>query len=87
MARYEVLIKASAVRELGAIGQKKDRQRLARRISALGNDPRPSGCRKLSGDEERYRVRQGQHRIVYAIDDGRRTVTVFKIGHRRDVYR
>jgi mRNA interferase RelE/StbE len=87
VASYEVLIKASAVKELEAIGQKKDRQRLARRISALGNDPRPPRCRKLSGDEERCRVRQGQHRIVYAVDDGKRTVTVFKIGHRKAVYR
>lgn len=87
MASYEVLIKASAVRELEAIGQKRGRQRVARRIAALGNDPRPPGCRKLSGSEERYRVRQGQHRIVYAVDDGERTVTVFKVGHRKDVYR
>ncbi len=86
MARYELLIKPSAVRELEAIRSKNDRQRIARRIHALGNDPRPTACEKLSG-QPRYRVRQGDYRVVYEVDDRRRVVAIIKVGHRRDVYR
>jgi mRNA interferase RelE/StbE len=57
------------------------------RIEALGDDPRPQGCQKLVGQEERYRVRQGRYRIVYCVDDTSRVVDVFKVGHRRGVYR
>lgn len=86
MANYRVLIKPSAVRELEAIGTKKDRQRVAARVAALAADPRPPGVQKLSG-RERYRIRQGRYRIVYSIEDERPAVTVVRIGHRRDVYR
>jgi mRNA interferase RelE/StbE len=50
------------------------------------SDPRPPGAQKLSG-EEKYRIRQGQLRILYEIDDRDAVVTVVKVGHRRDVYR
>lgn len=86
MARYELLIKPSALRELQAVRSKQDRRRIARRINALGDEPRPSGCEKLSG-QPRYRVRQGDYRVVYEVDDQRRIVTIVKVGHRRDVYR
>jgi mRNA interferase RelE/StbE len=58
-----------------------------RRIQALAAEARPPGCEKLSGSEDRYRVRQGRYRVVYHVDDPSLTVTVVKIGHRRDVYR
>ena len=86
MAGYELLIKPSAVKELEAIGSKKDRQRVADRISALGNEPRPNACEKLSG-QAKYRVRQGDYRVVYEVDDQRRVVAIVKVGHRREVYR
>ena len=86
MESYEVRIKPSAVKELERVATKKDRTRIVRRIRELAEDPRPPGCEKLS-TLERYRVRQGAYRIVYAVDDGERQVTVVKIGHRRDVYR
>ena len=86
MARFEVLIKRSAVKEIESIPRKKDRQRVVRRIGQLADDPRPPGCRKLSG-RDRYRIRQGSYRIVYAIEDERLIVYVVKVGHRRDVYR
>ena len=85
MASYSVSIKESAVREIEAI-PRKDRERIMRRIGALSGNPRPPGCEKLSG-EERYRVRQGQYRTVYSIDDVGKAVVIFKIGHRREVYR
>ncbi|MEN8184543.1 MAG: type II toxin-antitoxin system RelE/ParE family toxin [Myxococcota bacterium] len=86
MASYELRIKKSAARELEAVGQKRDRRRVAERIQRLGEEPRPPGCEKLSG-LDRYRVRQGNYRILYAVDDDASTVTGVKIGHRRDVYR
>ena len=86
MASYKVFIKPSAAAELEAIPHKKERQRIADRVRALSEDPRPAGCEKLHA-QERYRVRQGRYRIVYSVDDEERAVIVVKIGHRKDVYR
>ena len=86
MAQYKVLIKTSAAKEIKAISNKKDRQRVVRRIQQLGEIPRSPGCQKLSG-RERFRVRQGQYRIVYGIEDNELIVFVVKVGHRKDVYR
>lgn len=86
MARYRLLIKPSAVKEIEAIPTKKDRQRVVDRIRALTVDPRPSGAQKLSGSE-RYRIRQGHYRILYSIEDDHLIVLVVKVGHRKDVYR
>lgn len=85
MGNYRLLIKPSAVKELEVL-PKKDRQRIADRISRLSGVPRPPAAEKLSG-LERYRLRQGTYRIVYAIDDEERVVLVVKVGHRREVYR
>lgn len=82
---YELRIKPSAVKELRAL-QERDRARIVERIQALSQDPRPRGCEKLT-DGARYRVRQGTFRVLYEVDDGERTVTIVKIGHRRHVYR
>ncbi|TMH27788.1 MAG: type II toxin-antitoxin system RelE/ParE family toxin [Betaproteobacteria bacterium] len=87
MAGYRLLIKPSAGKEIEALGQKKDRQRIVNRIAALASEPRPAGSEKLAGAEGRYRIRQGQFRIVYAVDDARRTIEVVKVGHRREVNR
>ena len=85
MASYRVLVKRSAAKELEALPLK-DRRRVARRIQGLAAEPRPPGCEKLSG-QEKFRLRQGDYRILYAVDDTQLTVTVVKLGHRRDVYR
>lgn len=85
MDAYELLVKPSAVKELEAIS-KKDRRRVIRRIEGLAADPRPPGCEKLSG-EDKYRVRQGDYRVIYLVSDASHEVIVFKIGHRREVYR
>ena len=87
MARYRVAIKRSASRELEAVARKGDRQRLVTRLEALSGNPRPPGCEELAGHADRYRVRQGGYRVVYAVDDAERVVVIFKIGHRREVYR
>ena len=87
MAEYRLLIKPSALKELDAVGSKRDRQRIVNRIQALAADPRPTGFDKMAGGVSLFRVRQGRYRIVYAIDDAARMVDVIKIGHRREVYR
>jgi len=86
VARFKLRIKKSAAKELEAIPRKSDRRRLVARIQALAENPRPRGCKKLSGSE-RYRVRQGSYRIVYAIEDDQFVVYVVKIGDRKRVYR
>lgn len=85
MASYSLLIKPSAVKELEALSPK-DRRRIIARIAELAQEPRPHGCEKLSGGEQ-YRVRQGDYRVVYGVDDEAHSVLVVKVGHRRDVYR
>jgi mRNA interferase RelE/StbE len=79
-----VVVKRSVERELRAV-PKADLDRLVRRIRSLAEDPRPPGSETLSG-QDRYRVRQGDYRVVYAVDD-ERIVEIVKIGHRREVYR
>jgi len=85
MAVYSIVFKASAAKELHAI-PKRDLQRILDRIGSLAADPRPLGSEKLSG-QERYRIRQGNYRIIYSIEDVQLTVWVVKVGHRREVYR
>jgi len=87
VASYRVLIKTSAGKELAAVASKADRQKLVGRVQGLAINPRPHGSEKLAGYADRYRVRQGNFRIVYLIDDAASTVTIFKVGHRKDVYR
>lgn len=87
MDSYKIQIKSSASKELELVGTKKDRQRIVGHIYGLANDPRPANSEKLAGEEDKYRIRQGNYRVVYSIDDNRRVVIVTKIGHRREVYR
>jgi len=86
VARYKLRIKKSAAKELEAIPRKSDRRRIVTRIEELADNPRPTGCKRLSGSE-RYRIRQGPYRIVYAIEDEHLVVYVVKIGDRKNVYR
>jgi len=85
VALYNVLITKSAAKELAAIPEK-DRRRIIERIRGLSGEPRPFGVEKLSGDDK-YRIRQGNFRILYEILDRDLVVTVIRIGDRRDVYR
>lgn len=88
MARtaYTVELKPAAFRALKRI-QRKDQLRIGVKIDSLGADPRPQGCEKLAGEEDLYRVRVGDYRILYTIRDNRLLVLVVEIGHRREVYR
>jgi mRNA interferase RelE/StbE len=85
VASYKVFIKPSAAKELEAV-PKKDRLRIVEKVQALSSNPRPPGCEKLSG-EEKYRIRQGNYRVLYSIEDEAIIVIIVKIAHRRDVYR
>jgi mRNA interferase RelE/StbE len=87
VANYRLLLKPSAAKEIERVGSKTDRRRIVERIGGLAKEPRPNGAEKLAGYDDRYRVRQGNYRIVYLIDDSRLEITVYKIGHRREVYR
>jgi len=73
------------VKELEAI-PRKDRLRIVGKIQALGSNPRPGGCEKLSGLEQ-YRIRQGRYRVVYSISDRDKSAVIVKIAHRREAYR
>lgn len=64
-----------------------DRTRIGKRIRSLADDPRPAGATKLVGLYNSYRVRQGNYRIVYIIEDSIRIVRITRIGHRKDVYK
>ncbi|OGR57442.1 MAG: addiction module antitoxin [Elusimicrobia bacterium RIFCSPLOWO2_02_FULL_39_32] len=85
MASYKVLIKRSAEKELRLV-PKIDLTRIVSKVQSLSIEPRPHGCEKLSG-EEKYRIRQGDWRIVYSINDTHQTIEIVKVGHRREIYR
>ncbi len=85
MARYELRFRSSVAKDLRGIPPA-DVRRILARIETLRDDPRPPGCEKLSA-QERYRLRQGSYRILYAVADADATVEIVKVGHRRDVYR
>jgi mRNA interferase RelE/StbE len=85
MAHYRVIVRKSVAKDMRGI-PKKDARRIVAVIKSLADTPRPSGSKKLSG-QERYRLRQGNYRILYEIEDDRLIVCVVRVGNRRDVYR
>lgn len=87
MASYSILINTSAGKELAAVGSKADRQRIVGRLQNLASNPRPHGSEKLAGYSDRCRIRQGNYRVVYLVDDDAQEVTIYKVGDRKDAYR
>jgi mRNA interferase RelE/StbE len=85
MAAYKIFFRRSVDKDFSAI-PKRDLRKVLRRIEMLSEDPRPSGCEKLTG-QERFRVRQGRYRIVYSIQGKDLTVWIVKVGHRKDICR
>lgn len=79
-------IAASAARSFRKL-QPETRRRLSRKIDSLALDPRPDGVKKLHGEENVYRVRDGDFRIIYQIEDRKLLILVLSVGNRRDVYR
>jgi mRNA interferase RelE/StbE len=85
-AIYNIFIRKSALRELSKITAPTS-VRIQHAIDALAHDPRPRGCRKLTGGVGAYRIRVGDFRVVYEIDDNAVIVVIVRLGHRKDVYR
>jgi len=83
---YTVIIENKAQKEFLKLSPPNDNS-VKKVIEKLGNVPRPSGAKKLSGTKDGYRVRVGEYRILYTIDDRRKVLTIYRIGHRREVYR
>ena len=85
MAAYRISFRASVMKDLKKIPGN-DLRKIMKKIYGLGDNPRPHGCEKLTS-RERYRIRHGNYRIIYSIQDDELTVWVVKIGHRKDTYR
>jgi mRNA interferase RelE/StbE len=83
---YRVELKQSAVDSLSKIPTN-DRKRIGKKIDTLAVNPRPRGVLKLTGDENMYRIRSGDYRIIYQIEDDKLLVLVVRVGQRGDVYR
>lgn len=83
---YSIQFTARAVRDLEDL-PKPDQVRIAARIDALAATPRPAGCKKLESKERLYRIRVGDFRVIYRIEDRKLIVLVIRIGNRRDIYR
>jgi mRNA interferase RelE/StbE len=85
VVKYSLEIKQSAQRELDALDDALF-TRIDRKILALAANPRPAGCKKLKGYKDLWRVRVGDWRVLYIIDDAAKLVTVTRIAHRREAY-
>jgi mRNA interferase RelE/StbE len=84
---FRLNIKPSAVKELQAIADKATLARLIERIKSFSVQPRPSGSEQLAGRSSLFRIRQGNYRVIFSVDDRFRVVDILKVGHRRDLYR
>ena len=82
---YDVALSATAGRQFAAL-PRQVQQRLTTVINRLASDPRPPGCKKLTG-KNFYRVRAGDYRVIYTVEDDKLLVLVVSAGHRRDIYR
>jgi mRNA interferase RelE/StbE len=85
VAKYSLEIKQSAQKELDALDETLF-IRIDRKILALADNPRPTGCKKLKGYKDQWRIRSGDWRVVYIIDDAAKLISVTRIAHRREVY-
>ena len=82
---YKVEISPSAEKQIKSL-PKREQTKIIKRAYKLVDDPRPPGVKKLKGVNSLYRIRQGDWRIVYTVEDKRLVVLVVKVGHRKEVY-
>lgn len=82
---HEVYLEGAAERDLKRLPAEAF-HRIVPHIRALADNPRPTGCRKLAGSESDWRLRVGDYRIIYEVDDAENTVRVFRVRHRREAY-
>jgi mRNA interferase RelE/StbE len=85
VVKYSLKIKQSAQKELDALDDALF-SRIDRKILALAGNPRPTGCKKLKGYKDQWRLRVGDWRVLYIIDDASKRVSVTRIAHRREAY-
>jgi mRNA interferase RelE/StbE len=85
MAKYALEVKPSAQKELDALNDALF-ARIDRKILALAEHPRPAGCKKLRGYRNHWRIRVGDWRVIYVVDDSRALVSITRVAHRREVY-
>jgi mRNA interferase RelE/StbE len=85
VANYSVVIKSSAQKELDALDDAVF-TRIDRRILALAENPRPAGCKKLRGYKDQWRIRIGDWRVIYLIDDSAKRISITRVAHRREAY-
>jgi mRNA interferase RelE/StbE len=83
---YEILIERAAERDLKRLSAK-NFYLIIPHVKALANDPRPRGSRKLLGSKNDWRIRLGDYRVIYEIEDDAKEVRVMKVKHRREAYR
>lgn len=83
---YSILLAPPAERQLKALAEPAQK-RIVKRLRTLKDNPRPQGVKKLAGEEDLYRIREGDYRIVYAIQNKKLIVLVVKIADRKEVYR
>lgn len=83
---YEIVIERTAERDLGQLSAEAF-SAIISRIRALAGDPRPPGCRKIVGSKSDWRIRVGDYRVIYEIDDDHRIIRIMRIRHRREAYR
>ena len=86
MANYKLALTESAEKELNRLPGSAV-VRIMGRIEKLADDPRPSGCKKLKGGVNEWRIRIGDYRVIYAIEDNTKTVDVTRIAHRKEAYK
>lgn len=82
---HQVLISKKATKGLQSVPAA-EREAVETKIRALADDPRPTGCKKLKGSSDTYRIRQGDYRVIYSVEDKIKIVKVEKVGHRKDIY-
>ena len=83
---YRIEILPAATRQLARLPLRY-RRRIARAIDSLSSEPRPQGCRKIRGGDNLYRIRSGEYRIVYQVEDRLLRILVIRVRHRREAYR
>lgn len=85
MAKYSLEIKNSAQKELDSLDDSVFK-RIDRKVLMLADNPRPAGCKKLRGYKNQWRIRVGDWRVVYLVDDEAKLITITRVAHRREVY-
>ena len=83
---YEIYLERSAERDLKHL-RADEFHRIVFHIEALAKNPRPAGCRKITGSKNDWRIRAGDYRIIYEIDEREKAVKVMRVRHRREAYR